>query len=648
MSSRHPEHSDHFIHFVFDLHTSELRTSGRMRVDVIHIAVDLTESGRRLLHVVVDLPVKPASTALFATPLWVQEHHAANGPVPGISGLFFTTGIDGPTLPWRRNPTVPSEYFVDIPHNVHTVRASFDAIVTQRVTRRMVALAWEAVLLYPIDRPIEKTLIRASITVPVEWGVGTALQPDGDPVISSDSNAKTLHYEPMTVERLGDSPVLTGLFFRQSALTPDQKHLLCVAADKKEYAEVPKENLAILSNLVHEVLAISGTRHYKTHRFLMTLSNYAGGGGYEHAESFDAGMPLDSFSDPKSFDSGIEICAHEYFHSWCGKYRRPCGHRPHDFQTPLDGRLLWVYEGLTQYYGEVLSVRCGGMSPKTYRAKLADTAARMDSQEGRRWRSIEDTGTGTSIRPVNAAWKNWHRELGDYYSEGVLIWLATDTLIRANTGGEHSLDDWVRAFFGGDKDTGPKVVSYTLDDLVKSLHSIVEYDWASFFKKHVQEVAPRALVDGIERAGYRMEYSDEPSGDESKKVLRQVNSLENAIWYSLGIKVGKDGGLVDVRRYGPADEAKLAPTQTIVSIAGLPFNDVKQLADEIQRASREHTPICLGIHQEDDDWDLEIEYTQGLQYPRLVRQTSQSDMLAEILASRAGQSGPRCLFMHSN
>lgn len=604
---------------------------------MIHIAVDLTESGRRLLHAVVVLPVKPDSTACFATPLWVQEHHAANGPVPGISGLFFTAGTDGDgtTLPWRRNPFAPSEYFVDIPHNVHSVRASFDAIATQRVTRRMVALAWEAVLLYPVDRPIKKTYIRASITVPVEWGIGTALHPVGDAVISAKGTTKTFTYEPTTVERLEDSPVLTGLFFRQFAMTPDQSHLLCVAADKEEYAEVPQENVATLSRLVHEVLAITGKRHYRTHRFLITLSNYTGGAGFEHAESFDAGLWLDALSDPDDFNAGIELCAHEYFHSWCGKYRRPCGHRPPDFQTPLDGRLLWVYEGLTQYYGEVLSVRSGGMSIETYRAKLASTAARMDNQEGRQWRSIEDTGAGTSVRPVNAAWKNWHRDLGDYYAEGVLIWLAADTLIRAKTGGEKSLDEWVQAFFGGDEDTGPKVISYTLDDLAKSLHAILQYDWASFFKTNVQDVAPRALVDGIERAGYRLQYSDEPKKEGGKDYLQKGNLLELAIWYSLGLLVHKNGGLLDVRRYGPGDKAKLAPTQTIVSVAGVPFSKVEQLAEEIQRASREHTPIHLAMHQEDDHWDLEIGYYQGLRYPRLVRQTSQSDMLAEILASRA-------------
>lgn len=609
-------------------------------MDLIHIAVDLTESGRRLLHAVVDLPVKPDSTALFATPLWVQEHHAANGPVPGISGLFFTTvGTDGDattTLPWRRNPVIPSEYFVDIPHNVHTIRASFDAIATHRITRRLVALAWEAVLLYPVDRPIEKTYIRASVTVPVEWGVGTALHPVGDAVISSNGTAKTFNYEPTTVERLEDSPVLTGLFFRQFALTPDQSHFLCVVADKKEYSVVPQENLATLSKLVHEVLAITGKRHYRTHRFLMTLSNYTGGGGFEHAESFDAGLYLESFSDPENFNRGIEICAHEYFHSWCGKYRRPCGHRPPDFQTPLDGRLLWVYEGLTQYYGEVLSVRSGGMSPETYRAQLASTAARMDHRGGRRWRSIEDTGAGTSVRPVNAAWNNWHRDMGDYYAEGVLIWLAVDTLIRANTGGKQSLDDWVRTFFGGEQDTGPKVIFYTLDDLTESLNLILEYDWASFFKKNVQEVAPRALVDGIERAGYRLEYSDEPNAEGNQDFLqKQEQSLAAAIWYSLGLMVEKDGGLLDVRRYGPGDRAKLAPTQSIVGVAGVPFSKVEQLADEIQRASREHTPIHLSMHQEDDDWDLEIDYDQGLRYPRLVRQASESDMLVGILAARA-------------
>ncbi len=346
---------------------------------VIHIAVDLTEASRNLIHTKVQLPAQPGAVVVFTTPLWVQESHRDNGPVAGIAGLHFSSG--GKTLRWRRNPKAVSEYHVEIPPDVDTVYAAFDAVITWKVTRRMVMLGWEHVLLYPARRHIEKTPIQASVIVPQGWGVGTALQNIGRPIITytADGKGKTLLYQPTSVERLADSPVLAGLHFGEFAVTTDQRHILCVAADNEEYAAVPQETIDKLSRLVEQTWAVFGARHYETFRFLVALTDcWTSYGGFEHHDSSDINLSRRALSDVKNLDQAGSVIAHEFIHSWNGKYRRPAGHVPHDFATPLDGSLLWVYEGLSQYYDGVISVRCGLMSPDTYRVELAQRAAWLE------------------------------------------------------------------------------------------------------------------------------------------------------------------------------------------------------------------------------------------------------------------------------
>jgi len=594
-------------------------------VRIIQIAVDLTEAYRSLYHVTVEFPVQPDSLATFTTPLWIQESHSANGPVAYVTGLHFSAGDRA--LPWRRNPREASQYLVQIPPGIDTISASFDSVLYYDVARHRVTLRWEHVLLYPAGRDIRALRIQPTITIPTSWGIATALENIGrsadEPYPSN--GAYSVKYNPMSVERLDDSPVLAGRYLTKFDITPDGKHILALAPDRIEYNNASPEILSRLAKLVEQTGLVFGPRHYDRYWMLLCLTDIFPGNGREHHDSFDGSLVLAGLdtNNQAAMDENSTVISHEYVHSWCGKFRRPAGHTPPDFSTPLDGRLMWVYEGLTQYYGQVLAVRSGLMSREGFFADLASQAAWLEGQAGREWRSVEDTGTGCSLiaRTRNAAWTSWIRT-ADFYMEGLLVWLDVDTLIRAKTGSARSLDDFARAFFGR---KGPLVVPYTLEDIVLELDKVVSYDWQSFFQTRVVDVAPQVNVNGIRRAGYRFIYANEPGFAQDTESAKAA-----AIWNSIGVKVGEDGVLKDVRRGGPADAAKLAPIQTIIKVGGAEFS-VKALTEEV--AKTRESPIRLTVSQEDDTWEVELNYDGGLRYPRLVHQHADRkiDFISEIL-----------------
>ncbi|KAK0655627.1 peptidase m61 domain-containing protein [Cercophora newfieldiana] len=592
-------------------------------VRIIQISVDLTEAHRSLLHTTVSFPVQPGTLATFTTPLWIQESHSPNGPVSLIAGLrFFDTS--GKTISWRRNPRAATQYLVQVPEGVDTLSAAFDSVLVRDVARHRVILRWEHVLMYPLGRDVRKLRIQPTVKVPAGWGVATALENVGREGLSGGSGGDEIRYGVTSVVRLEDSPVLAGRYLRTFEITGDGKHVLALVPDREEYNKASPEVIGKLAKLVEQTELAFGPRHYDRFWMLVSLSDVSPGSGREHHDSFDSGLPLSGLDtdNQEVMEEYAPIISHEYVHSWCGKFRRPAGHAPHDFSAPLDGRLLWVYEGLTQYYGQVLAVRSGLISRQAFFTDLAQQAAWLAGQAGRQWRSVEDTGTGVSLPWARGlAWGNWMR-FGDFYMEGLLVWLDVDTLIREKTGSKRSLDDFARSFFGRE---GPTVVPYTLDDIVEELEKVVSHDWQSFFQTKIVDVTPEVNVDGITRSGYAVVLLNEPGLGQ-----RTERATQDAIWNSIGIRVAEDGVLSDVLHGGPADLAKLAPTQTIVKVGEAEFS-VKALTEGVTLTLS--APIRLTVKQEDDTWEVELRYDGGLRYPRVIRcpPSPSVDFLSAIL-----------------
>ncbi len=391
--------------------------SGQSQKPPIQITADLSDAPRKLFHAEVDLPVTEGPLTVI-TPKWIPGDHRPTGPVDGITGVVFTA--KGQTLPWRRDDVDLYEFHLTIPAGVSTLHAHLDAIVLTNVSPKLAYLEWDKLMLYPANVPVRDIPIQPSVIVPAGWGIGTALTPIGRGANPVPAWGGATHFAVTNVEQLEDSPILTGQYFQEFALAPEisPKHYMDVASDIAEDSNLRPEALAEITNLVREADALYRSHHYNQYHFLLSLSDTAGGVGLEHGQSSENGIGEKAFSDEDHQLGDADLLAHEFTHSWNGKYRRPIGLYQTDFATAQQGALLWVYEGMTQYLGNVLAARSGLRSQTEYRDVLASSAANLDYTPGREWRSTEDTAVAASIlRDGNPAWSSWKRGQ-DYYDEG--------------------------------------------------------------------------------------------------------------------------------------------------------------------------------------------------------------------------------------
>ena len=523
----------------------------------IEITADLTDAPRKLFHAEIDIPVSAGAVTLIS-PEWIPGHHMPSGPAGGIAGVVFTA--NGKPLEWRCDDVNLYEFHLTIPAGVTTLHAHLDSIVTRRVSQRLAALEWEALMLYPAHVPVNDIPIQPSVKVPAGWGIGTALKPVSGGSYPVPAAGAVTKFAATNVEQLEDSPILTGLYFHEYPLAPSisPKHFLDVAADAPEDANMRPAVLAEVANLVREADALYASHHYNEYHFLLTLSDVAGGMGLEHGQSSDNGVGEKGFADDVHQLPESDLLSHEFTHSWNGKYRRPVGLYQPDFATPMQGTLLWVYEGMTQYWGDVLAARSGLKNADEYKDGLAMVAAELDYTRGREWRPTVDTAVAASIlRGGNRAWENWRRSQ-DYYFEGELLWLDADALIRKMSDNKKSLNDFAKLFLGKGSNTGPLIVTYTFDELVQDLNQVVSYDWAKFLHARVDRINRRADVAGLEQGGYKLVYRDKPS--KSERMIQAAEGRRGGgvnCWYSIGLSVGADGTIGDVLWNGPADKAGL-------------------------------------------------------------------------------------------
>ena len=595
----------------------------------IEITADLSDAPRKLYHAEVELPVGPGPLTLI-TPEWIPGTHMPAGPAQDITGVVFTA--DGKPLPWRRDDVDLYEFHLTIPAGVTRLHAHLDCIVTRRISQKLAVLEWEKLLLYPADTPAHDIPIQPSVIVPAGWGIGTALTHIGSGPYPVPAPGTTTHFAVTTVEQLQDSPIITGQYFREYPLAPTitPQHYLDVVSDYPDDANMRPVFLAEVNNLVREADALYASHHYYVYHFLLTLSDVAGGEGLEHGQSSDNGVGEKGFSDEAHQLRDSDLLSHEYTHSWNGKYRRPEGLYQPNFSIPERGNLLWVYEGMTEYLGNVLAARSGLKKQTQYRDILALTAAEVDYTPGRDWRSTEDTAIAASIlRSNSSAWANWRRGQ-DYYFEGELLWLDADTLIRKLTQNKKSLDDFEKIFLGKGGNTGPLIVPYKFDELVEDLNEVVPYDWASFLHDRVDEIHPRADLAGIEQGGYKLVFRDTPSPAE--KLLEEAGGRRRRgldCWYSIGLRLANDGSIADVLWNGPADKARLAPGEKIIAVDGQIFSN-DALRSAIRKAKGSADPIHLIVQADSFVRTAEIDYHGGERYPALERVDGTPDYLDDI------------------
>lgn len=605
---------------------------------VIILAVDASQAPQKLLHAKLTIPATPGPLTLLY-PKWIPGEHGPTGPITDFSGLKFMAA--GRTISWRRDDVDMYTFHLDVPAGANAVEASLDFVSPvagqagfsggASATAKMMVVSWNQLLLYPSGFSAEQLTYKASLRLPAGWSFGTPLP------LARAGQTENIEFAPATLYTLVDSPVIAGEFYRRITLTPSAVQpqvVMDIAADSAAALAMSPEVETFHKNLVKEAVALFGAQHYRDYHFLFSLSDRVAHFGLEHHEANDSRAAERSLINDNLRKLMAGLLPHEYVHSWNGKYRRPAGLSTPDYQQPMKGELLWVYEGLTTYLGNVLTARSGLWNAEQYRDVLALTAAAMAHRVGRKWRSLQDTAVAAQILYLSPIqWSSWRRSV-DFYPESDLIWLEADTIIRQQTQGQKSLDDFCRLFHGGANnpaDVAPTVKPYTFEDVVTAMNQVAAYDWRKFFLDRLQYTGPNAPLGGIEASGWRLVYTDQPS--EMFRIAEQ-DSKQTDAQYSIGLLIAQNGQILDSIVGMAAEKAGIGPGMKLVAVNGREFsNEVLQDALKAGRNSSEALQLLVengGYYK-----TYTVNYHDGPRYPQLVRDSSKSDVLGDIIRPHA-------------
>lgn len=596
----------------------------------VTLSVDASDAPRKIFHAQLHIPAKPGTLTLYY-PKWIPGEHGPTGPITDLTGLKFTAS--GKTLKWRRDLLDGFTFHVEVPEGENEVVANLDYAspasyeagysAGMAATEKLYIVNWNTLLLYPAGYPSDQLTYSASLRLPAGWKFGTSLH------VSNQAGSE-IHFAPVSLTMLVDGPVLTGEYLKVVPLrTENPPAELDVAADSPSALDAPEEVWEHYRNLVKQAGILFGAWHYTDYHFLFTLSDHVAHFGLEHHESDDSRVEERSLIEEDGRKLSAGLLPHEYVHSWNGKYRRPADLATPDYEQPMQTDLLWVYEGLTSYLGDMLSARSGERTPELARDALAQIAADLDHRSGRVWRNLQDTADGVpTMQDAPRGWEDYRRGL-DYYDEDVLNWLWADVIIRQQTKDAKSLDDFCKLFHGAPG--GPPMVKpYTFDDVVNALNQIAPYDWRGFWTDRLSNHGPGAPLGGVEGSGWKLVYDENPS-----ELDRAENSDGKSLnaHYSLGLMAGSDGVIHDTVEGMIAAKAGIGPGMKIVAVNGRKLSP-DAWHDAIHAAKTSPSPIELIIENTDYFRVVKLDYHGGEKYPHLVRDESKPDLLTEIYRAK--------------
>ncbi len=595
----------------------------------VTIAVDASSAPRKIFHASLKIPATPGDFTLYY-PKWIPGEHAPDGPVTDLAGLKFSAG--GKALKWRRDTLDGFTIHVEVPAGVMEISADLDFLspptfeggfsAGSSATDKLTIISWNQLLLYPKGYKTDDINYTASLKIPQGWKFGTPL-----PV--SNQSVNEINFATVSLTTLVDSPVITGEFLKVVPLASDPVTEMDIAADSAAALEAPQETWDHYKSLVEQAQKLFGAHHYRDYHFLYTLSDHVAHFGLEHHESDDSRVSERSLVDdsPRKLSAGL--LPHEYVHSWNGKFRRPADLATPDYQQPMQDDLLWVYEGLTNYLGFVLTARSGLLSADQDRDDLALTASELDHLPGRQWRNLQDTADAApQLYFAPRTWYSWRRGT-DFYDEDTLNWLWVDVIIRQQTKGTKSIDDFCHLFHGAPS-TDPMVKPYTFDDVVNALNQVVAYDWRGFWTERLTNHGPGAPLGGIEGSGWKLVYDATPSD-----MMNTQAGMYHFVpaGFALGLLLNDDGSITDTTEGELAAQAGIGPGMKLIAVNGRQFSsDV--LRDALKSGKDSSASIELLIENTDYYKTYKIDYHGGEKYPHLLRDDAKPDLLGDILKAK--------------
>jgi predicted metalloprotease with PDZ domain len=606
----------------------------------IQLLVTAADLERRILHVREEIPVAGGRELVLLYPEWLPGTHAPRGRIRINKLAGLTIAANGAPVPWTRDPSDIFAFHLTPPEAADRITVEFDYLSPDgspgeavEVTSDILVLEWSSVVLYPAGYPVSQIKIDPKVILPDGWPLAAALEP-------LPASPPAVSFKSVSLETLVDSPLFAGRHVAVWDLDPNSAVpvRLDIFADGPELLEFRPEWLAAHRALIQEAYKLFGAKHYDHYDFLVSLSDKIGGTGLEHHRSSQDQTAANYFTEWDKAISLHELLPHEYAHSWNGKFRRPAGLATPNYNVPMQDDLLWVYEGQTQYWGKVLAARSGLWSKNDALDAIANVAAYYKEQAGRRWRNLQDTTYDEVVAPrfLPRAWASWRRS-EDYYDEGLLIWLDADTLIREQSQGQRSLDDFARRFFGiKDGCLGPD--TYTFEDVAAALNDVLPYDWRGFLLERLQSL-DRDPIDGISRGGYRLVYSQDAG-----KYYENLESRgkSTSFWYSIGLSVDHEGKIRGVRWDGPAFKAGLSPGMQIQAVNGVMSDATARLKEAVKVSVNTTGPIELTVKDQDYSRVARIDYHDGARYPHLQPIQVHKPLLDCILAARASDRAGEC------
>ena len=604
-------------------------SAGAATPPTVTIFVDASSAPRKIFHAKLKIPASAGDLTLYY-PKWIPGEHAPDGPVVDLAGLKFSAG--GNSLKWRRDLLDGYTLHVEVPAGVNEIDAELDFLspatfeggfsAGSSATDKMAVISWNQVLLYPKGWKSDDISYTASLKLPEGWKFGTPL-----PITNQSGNE--IQFSTVSLTTLVDSPVITGEFLKVVKLADDPLTEMDIAADSAAALDAPQEVWDHYKNLVVQTNKLFGAHHYRDYHFLLSLSDHVAHFGLEHHESDDSRINERGLVDETTRKMEADLLPHEYVHSWNGKYRRPAGLATPDYQQPMQDDLLWVYEGLTNYLGTVLTARSGLHTADQERDDLALTAAALDHTPGRTWRNLQDTADAApQLYFSPEAWHSWRRGT-DFYNEDTLTWLWVDVIIRQQTKNKKNIDDFCHLFHGAPS-SSPMVKPYTFDDVVNALNQVVAYDWRGFWTERLTNHGPGAPLGGIEGSGWKVVYDDTQSEMErgGESTFHFVDAA-----YSLGIYLREDATITDTIEGMPAALAGIGPGMKLMAVNGRKYSpDV--LHDALKAGKGGSPPLELLIENTDYYKTYKLDYHGGERYPHLVRDESKPDLLTEIYKAK--------------
>lgn len=593
----------------------------------IELQVDASDIDRRIQRVRERIPVRPGPLVLWY-PKWIPGNHSPTGPINQFAGLVVRG--NGARIAWKRDDVDMHAFHLDVPAGVDAIDIEFQYLSPTAkdqgrvaMTPDMLDLQWHRVLLYPAGYDTDRVRVEPSLALPRGWQSAGALD-------IAAREGDVLHYAPVSVTTLVDSPVYAGRNFRRIALDADAKQpvFLDAFADSAEQLDISPAMLAAHRALVQEADRVFGPRPFARYDFLLALSDHFSGIGLEHRQSSENGTGTGYLLGEGAL-ADATLLPHEYAHAWNGKYRRPADLWTPNYNLPMRNELLWLYEGQTEYWSIVLAARAGLLTPEQTHETLADLAATQAQRRGHDWRSLQDTMYEGIVEFNDApqAWESWQRGY-DFYNEGALLWLDADTRIRELSKGMRSLDDFARGFFGGARD-GETISTYDFDDIVAALETVQPGGWGAWLRQRLDGHEP--ILGGIARGGWKLEYDATPNlAVADAEEADEVDDFR----YSLGLKIARDGGTIgEVVWDGPAFDAGLARDVVVVAVNGNAYS-AKRLKRAVVAAQSKSKPVELLVRQADRLRTVAIDWRGGQRAPHLVRDASAPDLLGAILAPR--------------